>query len=899
MLTSLLTTKLRNLIKHHQQLLMILAILGVALIAYGQTLQMYFWQDDSALIFKLQHPDQPAGSFGEGIIGSGPYKYLVTPFVLFYPLFGLTPLGYFAVGLLSYLLVVGAFYLFAQELFRNSLVAYFASTIMVAGYIGSEIMFRISNSWQSNIGLSLALLCFWSLVKFLNSRRIYYYLASVFFFWAAVEFVYIRSHSLILPVVMIDILMISQPINLIKLISLGLRQLPFWIIFYLGYIKDSPSSSALSSIIDNLLHGQVEVLASLFATAGNVFIQDVFQQRYLELVTSRQQLIALVMAVGVLIVIVRSFKARRVISFLGVGLLMAAYILNKYFLSQDLYWYRSKEAILSGAVGMYGLVLILILGLTIWPKSRQLAIGLILGLVIVISQIFGYFIQYPDAIFATTHRYLNYSLIGYSLIWGVVSYLIYQALKTHKKLISLIALLPLFLIITTNLVLGANYQSRIVQERSIPSRNFYTDLKKFVPKIEKGTTFFFDVASSQKSQQQFRDFFSVGSMPESTAIAIYYGVDRYNLNLLTDFNELISKLDKQEIDLDKLHSFYFDSSQGLIDTTDHLRRLLMTPADVATLPIKQLSPNQIELSPVKVLPLTPTLLSVRANIAPDLSNANYASADQIDKDSRDQLISYLLAKRDYYSQAKATSLSEWKFQEIDYLVDNNPQTSWRGHRIWWHDNKHDQITINLGSVRAISKLVWVNWTHTLTPTAYTIATSLDGLNWQEVRKVSGGAERADGEQVVESFAASPAAFVRMDITATLSNDAPAISELEVIDATYQDINFEIVSKFLANPFVGISDQVELTAVLSRIAPLLPIRVDRTTDQGTVTSQLLVDHLGDTIDYEFVLEPGGTTFDKISVSVNAPVNLIVESASIRNMTLDEIRARGLIKRFSEN
>lgn len=899
MLTSLLTTKLRNLIKHHRTLLIILAILGVTLIAYGQTLQMYFWQDDSALIFKLQHPDQPAGSFGEGIIGSGPYKYLVTPFVLLYPLFGLTPLGYFAIGLLSYLLVVGAFCLFAQELFKNKLVTFFSTAIMAAGYIGSDIMFRISNSWQSNIGLSLALLCFWSMIKFLNSRQIYYYLASVFFFWAAVEFVYIRSHSLILPVAMIELLMISKPISLIKLISLGLRQLPFWIIFYLGYIKDSPSSSALSSIIDKLLHGQVEVLASLLATTGNVFIQDVFQQRYLELIASRQQLIILVLALGLLLVIIRAFKVRKLLSLSGVVLLMVTYLANKYFFAQDLYWYRSKEAILSGAVGMYGLVLILILGLAIWQKSRLLAIGLILGLVIVISQIFGYFIQYPDAIFGTTHRYLNYSLIGYSLIWGVISYLIYKALKTHKKLISSIALLPLFLIITTNLVLGANYQSRIVQERSIPSRNFYTDLKKFVPQIEKGTTFYFDVATDQLSRQQFRDFFSVGSMPESTAIAIYYGVDRYDLNLLTEFSELISKLDKQEINLDKLYSFYFDSSRGLIDTTDRLRRLLMTPADVVTIPIKQLSPNQIELSPVKVLPLTPTLLSIRAQVLPDPGGSSFTSGYQFDNTTRDRLISYLLAKRDYYSQAKATSLSEWKFQEIDYLADNNPQTSWRGHRIWWHDKKHEQITINLGSVRSISKLVWVNWTHTLTPTAYTIATSLDGLNWREVKRVSGGGEKTDGEQVEESFATSPAAFVRMDITATLSNDAPAISELEVIDAIYQDISLELVGQFFKNPFAGVTDQAELVTVLSKIAPLLPITVERLTDQSAVTSQLLVGQLGATIEYEFVLEPGGITFDKVTVAVNAPVNLIVESASIRNMTLDEIRARGLIKRFSEN
>lgn len=49
-----------------------LLILFVIFISYGQTLRMYFWQDDSALIFKLQNQGPASGSFGVGIIGDGP-----------------------------------------------------------------------------------------------------------------------------------------------------------------------------------------------------------------------------------------------------------------------------------------------------------------------------------------------------------------------------------------------------------------------------------------------------------------------------------------------------------------------------------------------------------------------------------------------------------------------------------------------------------------------------------------------------------------------------------------------------------------------------------------------------------------------------------------------------------
>src|SRR5574341_2304004 len=80
----------------------VLLIFLISLIAYGQTLLMYFWQDDSALMFKLQHPAEAAGSFGIGLWERSPYQYLLVPFVPFFPLFGLEPFGYFLVGFLRY-----------------------------------------------------------------------------------------------------------------------------------------------------------------------------------------------------------------------------------------------------------------------------------------------------------------------------------------------------------------------------------------------------------------------------------------------------------------------------------------------------------------------------------------------------------------------------------------------------------------------------------------------------------------------------------------------------------------------------------------------------------------------------------------------------------------------------
>src|SRR5258706_6522153 len=226
----------------------ILIVFLTTLIAYGQTLLMYFWQDDFALIFKLQHPVEPAGSFGPGIIGNGAYKYLVTPYAALYPILGTNAFLYFLVGLLSYFVVIYCFYLVAKTIFEDKkdyISAYVATVIFASGYIGSDIMFRVINSWQTNIGLVLALISlkyFLSLIKEQSNRKqIVNYIISLGFYFFATEFVYIRSHSLIFVYLAIELIYLLKKINLKGLIKSVLRQLPFWAIFYFRYVRDIPS----------------------------------------------------------------------------------------------------------------------------------------------------------------------------------------------------------------------------------------------------------------------------------------------------------------------------------------------------------------------------------------------------------------------------------------------------------------------------------------------------------------------------------------------------------------------------------------------------------------------------------------------------------------------------------
>ncbi|KKQ96663.1 MAG: hypothetical protein UT23_C0027G0012 [Candidatus Woesebacteria bacterium GW2011_GWA1_39_12] len=69
-------------------------------------LGMGVWKDDNAVFFKFTHINEPAGFFGTGIFGQGPYRFSVTPYWLIYQLVGYQHVwAYYLLILIFYFLI--------------------------------------------------------------------------------------------------------------------------------------------------------------------------------------------------------------------------------------------------------------------------------------------------------------------------------------------------------------------------------------------------------------------------------------------------------------------------------------------------------------------------------------------------------------------------------------------------------------------------------------------------------------------------------------------------------------------------------------------------------------------------------------------------------------------------
>lgn len=833
------------------------SVLAIAFLAYGQTIFMYFWQDDSALIFKLQHLNGPAGSFGSGIVGEGPYKWLVSFFVPFFKFFGLNPFWYFLVGFLSYLAVIFVFYLFVRELYDKNSFPYISTLIFSSGYIGSEIMFRIINSWQTNIGLILALMSFLFFVKFLRnlSSPIYYVLALALFYLAT-ELVYVRSHSLIFPILILDIVLTQIPTNYKKIFHLLVRQLPFFFLFYVYYLVGVPQeTSGFTFVLGEVLHGKVEILAGLFGTIGNGLAPNYFQNKILILLPSRVNLVVLLCFASLVYILVRYFK--RSWKFLVISLLLlgGGFIFNRFLIEKNVYWYRSRSDYLSGEIGILASIFVTILASLYWKTKKEASLIISLGFLFFVSQILGYFAKYPDTLFSTTHRYLSYASLGFAIFYGGIAMLLGR--KYSYVVIGII--------VTVNIILGFSYQNSLLAERSSPTRKFYSDLKMSLPSINKGAIFYFDVKSEPLYQNQFREFFSVGSMPDSTAVAIYYGLDRDDIKLITDQNELLYILATTENGLENLHTFYYGDN-GLVNTTEQAKKALEG------------------IKTTEIFPGSPLLVRVAVQALPQ----NISRPDE----SSMRLLKYLEDKLEFIKHSKATSLSQWRGQEVNYINDGNLETSFRGHRIYWHDHRDEKIVFDIGAIQNINRFIWTNTTNTLTPIEYTINGSRDGKTWSNIYTQKSGQELFAGQRMAISFPETPARFVAMEITKTVSDDSPAISEVEILDTDISDADLKRLPEFLLGP--------QILYFYPKSAQFLKLELETTTDKGKVTSEKSLLFTNGSNNYSYFIIPGGTKLINHKIlSPNQNLSINYKTVEIRNLSLKEIIRLGVIKNYAKN
>lgn len=773
-----------------------LLIFVVVLLAYFQTLFMYFWNDDNAVIFKLQHLSEGMGNLGSGIFGfDSPYRMVIFSLIPIYYLFGINPLAFFAYGLFFYFLAAITVYFFAKSFFKEGKLAILTSLIFASGLVGAESLWRVYNSVHTSITIIYILLFVIFYNIFISRRnlmgRIIFYSLSLGFFYLAIQWGFVRAHGIIFIILAQEVLF-----NFDWRFSF-LRLAPFFYLSYISYFAPSINTKHVQLLFTRLFENyELELLLVPIGTLKNAIMPDIFN-------------IPLILFAVFLFLLLIQFKSK--IFFFALTFITSSYLI--------------------------------------------------------------YYVIYHDLILNTTHRYLTTALPGVSLL---ITYIFSKIFRNNVKLAIASGILIIINICLINWI-----QFDILKDRSIPTRDFYDSLKREVPILNKNSILYFNVKQDSDSINLFETFFGVGSMPNSTAIAIHYSLDRYDLFLSQTFEETASLMKEKNVAKENVYTFFYSKKNGLKNTTKKFRESLW--GEKRKYFIEDLDRiNHQFASPLKVnLKLKP-------------------SVKQLDKkenkDTKDLevYLNYLQSKHNYYNLVTVKSDTYWQNYTIDKIFDQDYSTSWMGSRGVWNDTKKETITLDLTEQRYIGAIKLKFGASDKTATKYIYHCSKDNLNWQKWKTVY-FKPKEHAETKIDLVEVNLCRFIKITIEETDKGDSPEIAEIEIIEKGYENLNFNLALQYEESlvSLLNSDKKALISDYLSRNG--LKINICFITDEYDIFSekaksklcQKKFARLNEFNKFEIILPQSGTIFKKLFIPPQPNVEFEINQGSLSNILFNEL------------
>lgn len=869
----------------------------VVFVSYGQTLGMGVWEDDNALFFKLAHIQEAAGFLGDGPLGQGPYKYTATLYFPIYYLFGYNTFFYFAYALIFYILATLVIYkTFSYILGKSG--GKITGFLFACGFVASEGFIRLFNSIITSISIMLISGLLYFYWKFLKEKKIVWYFLALVVFTASIELASARTHYLVSVVVLFELIFLTfrKPV---KSISYSIVRLaPFLLLFYKSFIFSGDSRSILiRDFINHIINGELYIFYGLMGTFANL----VFPGSIITFLNNIQSKIILTTAIGFpfakyflltfsLILLWFSFRKHN-FKFLLMPLYISI-LVGWVFLSKKLFvnpiLNLDETQLLAVTLGGILLVLFSIIPLFLTKEKRKISIFLFCW---VIVNILAYSIYNSGYAYPAENRYLAHSFFALVGIMG----LFFVSVKGNTPA-SKVTLVLILLWGFGNLISSVFYQHNILVTRSSPTKLMYQELMSFVPKVEKGDVFYFDVADEAKSQ--FKDAVAVAQMPETTSLAWRYGVDRYDISKFEDFEQFATYLTK-ETDLSRIHSFFY-SKERLVDTSEMMRIFLTEGSPLNEIKLirtdidSEVSKGLVFDFPEPIDSTYPMnlVLSIRAQL-PDIAQFKYPLyADSLknypDESLKDLMFGYQKNKELLLKNASFSVSSQWQDNTVSNLHDGDISTIWQANRILWK-SRMESITIDLKNPQEVDRLVWVNGFSDQTPVKFKIEISNDGFSWSKVKEVS-EIKRRERSLQVENFPVVKTRFIKMTITDTLKRDAPAIAEIWPVPHIFSGLDIVETEEFLSQPFNFVLSQEDFERTLSKLNFQGEVSVywksNKSSDwQTNFNAKIHPIYDGVTREYKLEVPASGTKLDSLKLSnISIPGNLELQELSISRSNL---------------
>ena len=498
---------------------------------------------------------------------------------------------------------------------------------------------------------------------------------------------------------------------------------------------------------------------------------------------------------------------------------------------------------------------VVLTGVLLWKRSKVLLYCLIFA----VANFLVYFYYSPNGPQETTHRYLTVSFVGIASFLGIFLNAVFKNKGRY--------FLACLLIVAFYITLARQEQAEILQNRSIPNREFWRDFRKNIGNIPPKSVIYIDTKNDGLSKPVRDTSLSAGSMSATASFAMFYRLKWEDIYLAENFPEVLSLVKSKKVEKDNIFTFYYSRDGGLVNTTQISKKTISQGGELAVADINNIN-----------IPFTsPVLFNFDSVVQIDYSDFGKAPTDA----DFSIYLDYLSSKKDYYKNVSVSASSEVKYAEVKNISDDVVETSWRADDLKWAASHHEELVVNLGRERKVGKVKITPANSTRTPTDHAIECSSDLKVWSSLK--------TPGDQTC--------AFVKIIITTTASGGPPQISEIEVVESPFANLDISKAEEVEKNPFNFVSLQSNYLTTLKNYFAKYGVQgtICVHTDKYNSQSPLCEKHsfrLGNTQDY-ILINQGGTILKKVEIRVPEPVKVNFGNIRANYLTYDELEKMNYI------
>lgn len=506
--------------------------------------------------------------------------------------------------------------------------------------------------------------------------------------------------------------------------------------------------------------------------------------------------------------------------------------------------------------------------LFLWKKSK-----LILYLMLFIFfNYFVYFLYNPEQIL-TTHRYLTNSFIGASILIAVI---LKEILNDNRR--QIVVCFGIVALAVFNLNLD---QSRFIKNRSSIAKNLYADLSTDLPRLNKNSAVYIDVKVDGKSKPAFDDATATASMGATAILAVRYKLKADEVYLPATFDELIGLIKEDKVGKNSTYTFFYSIDTGLVDTTQVTKQALS--GGKSNVKIQDLTNIGLPSS-------SPSVLMFNSKI-------RFIEIEKEDKPSEEpsienlsQYLSYLRSQDEYYNEVSATASSELRLSEVDNLIDRNIKTSWRGLSFPWEHTGSASVILDLGRPVNVGAIKMQLATAERIPTKYHYECSNNASNWDTIQNVS-RKEAKSYLMVIDKLPPASCRFIKFVIENTYSNWDPQISDMEVVQDKFRELDLLLANRIRENPRAYTKTHQERLLLLDHLqANGIDGKICVYTDKNKQTQPDCKSHkfyMSESKRNSFKIEPAGTQLSKIEFEMPPQTKIEIRNTTLEYLSLDEL------------